>query len=129
MPSYSESFGLVGLEAQACGTAVVAAHQAGLASVVREGVTGFLVDGPDPEAYARRMLRLLEEPGLAERMGERASRMASGLSWQRSADRLLGRLDQLLAGGRGKRPPLAGGGGAKAPEGILGPYELVQETW
>jgi len=99
MPSYSESFGLVGLEAQACGTAVVASHQVGLASVVRDGVTGFLVDGPDPAAYADRMLRLLEEPGLSERMGERAARLARGLSWQRSADRLLRRVDDLLEAG------------------------------
>jgi D-inositol-3-phosphate glycosyltransferase len=97
MPSYSESFGLVGLEAQACGTAVLASHQAGVASVVRDGMTGFLVDGPDPDAYAQRMLRLLEEPGLSESMGERASRLARGLSWQRSADRLLDRVDQLLS--------------------------------
>ena len=96
MPSYSESFGLVGLEAQACGTAVVASRQVGLASVVRDGVTGFLVDGPDPAAYADRMLRLLEEPGLSERMGQRAARLARGRSWQRAADHLLRRVEQLL---------------------------------
>ena len=96
MPSFSESFGLVGLEAQACGTAIVVSHQAGLAPVVRDGVTGFLVDGPDPEAYADRMLRLLEEPGLSERMGKKAARMVGGLSWQRSADSLLCRFEQLL---------------------------------
>ena len=97
LPSYSESFGLVGLEAQACGTAVVTSHRTGLASVVKDGRTGFLVDGPDPEAYAQRMLRLLEEPGLADRMGERASRLVAGLSWQRSADRLLDQVGQLIA--------------------------------
>jgi D-inositol-3-phosphate glycosyltransferase len=96
MPSFSESFGLVGLEAQACGTAIVVSHQAGLAPVVRDGVTGFLVDGPDPEAYADRMLRLLEEPGLSERMGKKAARMVGGLSWQRSADSLLCAFEQLL---------------------------------
>jgi D-inositol-3-phosphate glycosyltransferase len=95
MPSFSESFGLAGLEAQACGTAIVASHRAGLVSVVRDGVTGFLVEGPDPEAYADRMLRLLEEPGLAERMGSRAARLVGGLSWQRSAEDLLRRLEQL----------------------------------
>jgi D-inositol-3-phosphate glycosyltransferase len=96
MPSFSESFGLVGLEAQACGTAIVVSHQAGLAPVVRDGVTGFLVDGPDPEAYADRMLRLLEEPGLSERMGKKAARMVGGLSWQRSADSLLCAFERLL---------------------------------
>jgi D-inositol-3-phosphate glycosyltransferase len=96
MPSFSESFGLVGLEAQACGTAIVVSHRAGLASVVRDRVTGFLVDGPDPEAYADRMLRLLEDPGLTARMGERAARLVGGLSWQRSAESLLGRVEPLL---------------------------------
>jgi D-inositol-3-phosphate glycosyltransferase len=89
MPSYSESFGLVGLEAQACGTAVVASNLPGLASVVRDGVTGFLVDGHEPAAYAEHMRRLLETPSLAERLGERGSRLASGFSWERATDCLL----------------------------------------
>src|SRR5207253_6417117 len=96
MPSYSESFGLVGLEAQACGSPVVASHHVGVASVVRDGMTGFLVDGPDPAAYADRMLRLLEEPGLSQRMGQRAARLARGRSWQRAADHLLRRVELLL---------------------------------
>ncbi|HZV52203.1 MAG TPA: glycosyltransferase [Candidatus Dormibacteraeota bacterium] len=95
VPSYSESFGLVGLEAQACGTAVVASNVAGLASVVREGTTGFLIDGPDPEAYADRMRRLLEEPGLAVRMGRNGRRRAEAFSWERTADLLLERFRRL----------------------------------
>jgi D-inositol-3-phosphate glycosyltransferase len=97
MPSYSESFGLVGLEAQACGTALIASNVAGLASVVKDGVTGFLVEGPDPAAYADRMRRLLEEPGLAERMGQRGRRLALGFSWDRTAGRLLERMETLTA--------------------------------
>src|SRR5207302_1116635 len=76
VPSYTESFGLVGLEAQACGTAVIASNLPGLASVVRDGVTGFLVDGHDPAAYSDRMRRVLEEPGLAERLGRNGRRRA-----------------------------------------------------
>jgi D-inositol-3-phosphate glycosyltransferase len=95
MPSYSESFGLVGLEAQACGTAVVASNVAGLASIVRDGVTGFLVDGHEPAAYADRLRLLLEEPALAHRMGWRGSRMARGFSWERTADSLLERFAAL----------------------------------
>lgn len=91
MPSHSETFGLVGLEAQACGTAVVATNVAGLASVVRHGVTGFLVDGPDALAYAECMRRLLDEPGLAEGMGRRGHRLAQRFSWERTADMLLER--------------------------------------
>jgi D-inositol-3-phosphate glycosyltransferase len=97
LPSYNESFGLVGLEAQACGTAVVASTAAGLASVLRDGVSGFLVEGPDPAAYADRMRRLLEEPELAERMGRRGRRLAERFSWQRTADDLLARFEALVA--------------------------------
>ncbi len=97
IPSYSESFGLVALEAQACGTAVVASNVAGLASVVRDGTTGFLVDGPDPGLYADRMRRLLEEPGLAIRMGRNGRRRAEGFTWERTADLLLARF-RALAG-------------------------------
>ena len=96
MPSYSESFGLVGLEAQACGTPLVASDAAGLASVVRDGATGFLVDGPDPGAYAARMARLLDEPQLSERMGRRATRLAQRFSWDRTADDLLRRFGELV---------------------------------
>jgi D-inositol-3-phosphate glycosyltransferase len=95
IPSYSESFGLVALEAQACGTAVVASNVAGLSSVVRDGTTGFLVDGPDPDLYADRMHRLLEEPGLAARMGRNGRRRAERFTWERTADLLLARFRAL----------------------------------
>jgi D-inositol-3-phosphate glycosyltransferase len=97
VPSYSESFGLVGLEAQACGTAVIGSNLPGLASVVRDGLTGFLVDGHDPSAYAGHMRRLLETPHLVEEMGARGSRLATGFSWDRTADRLLERFSCLMA--------------------------------
>lgn len=98
VPSYSESFGLVGLEAQACGTAVIASNVGGLASVVRDGVTGFLVDGHDPADYADRMRRVLESAHLAEELGWRGSRLARGFSWERTADRLLDRFSWLVDG-------------------------------
>lgn len=91
MPSYSESFGLVGLEAQACGTALIASNVAGMASIVRDGVTGYLVDGHEPADYAERMRRLLDSPSLAEELGARGSRLATGFSWQRTTDCLLER--------------------------------------
>ncbi|PRC62160.1 D-inositol-3-phosphate glycosyltransferase, partial [Mycobacterium sp. ITM-2017-0098] len=53
VPSYNESFGLVAVEAQACGTPVVAAAVGGLPVAVRDGVSGALVDGHDPEAWAQ----------------------------------------------------------------------------
>lgn len=88
MPSYSESFGLVGLEAQACGCPVVASDVSGLRSVVREGVTGFLVAGDDPADYAERIERLLADPELARQMGRRGQLLAQRSSWSRTADRL-----------------------------------------
>lgn len=88
MPSYSESFGLVGLEAQACGCPVVASDVPGLRSVIRDGVSGFLIDGDDPAEYADRVGRLLADPQLAEQMGRRASMLAQRFSWARTADSL-----------------------------------------
>lgn len=88
MPSYSESFGLVGLEAQACGCPVVASDVPGLRSVVRDHVSGYLIDGHDPATYAERLGRLLADPQLAQQMGRRGSLLAQRFSWTRTADRL-----------------------------------------
>ncbi len=95
VPSYSESFGLAALEAQACGTPVIASDTAGLASIVRDGTTGFLVRHQDPEAYAVPMERLLATPGLVEEMGGRARRLASAFTWTRTVDLLLERFRDL----------------------------------
>jgi D-inositol-3-phosphate glycosyltransferase len=95
MPSYSESFGLVGLEAQACGCPVIASNVAGLASVVRDGVTGFLVDGDDPADYAAALGRLLDDPPLARALGRRGTLLAQRFTWQRTADRLLAAVARL----------------------------------
>ena len=93
MPSYSESFGLVGLEAQACGRPVVGSDVTGLRSVIRDDVSGYLIDGHDPAAYAERLGRLLDDPELAQQMGRRGRLLAQRFSWTRTADRL-----QLLFG-------------------------------
>jgi len=96
MPSYSESFGLVGLEAQACGCPVVASDVSGLRSVVRDGVTGYVVAGHDPAAYAERIKRLLDDPELARQMGRRGQLLAQRFSWSRTADRLAGLFGALV---------------------------------
>ena len=88
MPSYSESFGLVGLEAQACGRPVVGSAVSGLRSVIRDEVTGYLIDGHDPAAYASRIGALLDDPELAQQMGRRGRLLAQRFSWTRTADRL-----------------------------------------
>ena len=88
MPSYSESFGLVGLEAQACGRPVVGSDVTGLRSVIRDEVSGYLIGGHDPAAYAERIGRLLDNPELAAQMGRRGRLLAQRFSWNRTADRL-----------------------------------------
>ena len=96
MPSYSESFGLVGLEAQACGCPVVASNVSGLRSVVRDEVTGYLIDGDDAATYAERIGRLLANPELARQMGRRGTLLAQRFSWSRTADRLEVAFDDLI---------------------------------
>ncbi|MEU4111409.1 D-inositol-3-phosphate glycosyltransferase [Streptomyces sp. NPDC048208] len=85
MPSYNESFGLVAIEAQAAGTPVLAAAVGGLPVAVRDGETGFLVQGHDPADYARVLRRFADDPGLSDRMGAAAARHALGFGWDASA--------------------------------------------
>jgi D-inositol-3-phosphate glycosyltransferase len=85
MPSYSESFGLVALEAQACGTPVVAAAVGGLPVAVRDGETGFLVEGHDPRDWATVLRRLVDAPELVGRMGAAAARHAAAFGWAEAA--------------------------------------------
>ncbi len=85
MPSYSESFGLVAIEAQAAGTPVLAAAVGGLPVAVRDGRTGFLVQGHDPVDYARVLREFADDPGLPARMGEAAARHAESFGWDTAA--------------------------------------------
>ncbi|MFE2043675.1 D-inositol-3-phosphate glycosyltransferase [Streptomyces sp. NPDC059477] len=85
MPSYSESFGLVAIEAQAAGTPVLAAAVGGLPVAVRDGETGFLVRGHEPAEYARLLARFADDPALAGRMGDAAARHARSFGWDAAA--------------------------------------------
>jgi D-inositol-3-phosphate glycosyltransferase len=89
VPSRSESFGLVALEAQACGTPVVAARVGGLRYVVEHGRTGFLVEGHDPSDHADRLLELLRDDRLHDAMGSEASRRAPRFTWDATAGEVL----------------------------------------
>jgi len=89
VPSYNESFGLVAVESQACGTPVVAAAVGGLATAVSDGRSGILVDGHDPARYAQVLGGLLAEPRRRRTLAEGAAAHAAGFSWQRTAEGLL----------------------------------------
>ncbi|WP_435840806.1 D-inositol-3-phosphate glycosyltransferase [Streptomyces cinnamoneus] len=85
MPSHSESFGLVAIEAQACGTPVVAASVGGLPVAVRDEVSGFLIPGHDPADYAEALGRFAADPRLVDRMGDAAARHAQSFGWGAAA--------------------------------------------
>jgi D-inositol-3-phosphate glycosyltransferase len=89
VPSHSESFGLVAVESQACGTPVVAAAVGGLCTAVRDGESGILIRGHDPADYAAVLRRLDTEPGLRSRLARRAVRHAAGFGWDATVDSLL----------------------------------------
>ncbi|MGE5135677.1 MAG: D-inositol-3-phosphate glycosyltransferase [Gemmatimonadota bacterium] len=97
VPSYSESFGLVAVEAQACGTPVIAASVGGLRTAVQDGVSGVLVDGHDPVTYARVLRDLLSAPARLGQLARGAVAHASRFGWSRTVDRLLGAYSEAMA--------------------------------
>ncbi|MGC9670142.1 D-inositol-3-phosphate glycosyltransferase [Planosporangium sp. 12N6] len=109
VPSFNESFGLVALEAQACGTPVVAAAVGGLVTAVRDGVSGVLVDGHDPADWATVIGGLLRAPGERDRLAGGAAAHARNFSWNRTACGLLAVYREALGEHRARRAAVSTG--------------------
>jgi D-inositol-3-phosphate glycosyltransferase len=95
VPSHSESFGLVALEASACGIPVVASAVGGLTTLVDDGRTGFLVEGRGAEDYAKPLAAILDEPALGRRLGRAGAARAGAYTWQAAASALSERVEEL----------------------------------
>ena len=106
VPSYSESFGLVALEAAACGTPVVAARVGGLPTVVKDGLTGFTLLPHDPAQYAERISRLLSDTELRRCFSRRSRLVAAQFTWSETVDRLVA--EYRIPAAPALRPAIAG---------------------
>ncbi len=100
VPSFYESFGLVAVEAMACGTPVVASRAGGLAFSIDDGKTGFLVPSNDADALAARLRLVLTDRCLHDRLGQNAVAAAARFSWPTITSRTVHIYDQLIRGYR-----------------------------
>lgn len=100
MPSYYESFGMVALEAMACGKPVIASRVGGLTTTVQDGVTGYLVPEGDPRALAARIAALLDDPALRGRLGRAAMRWAAQYRWSGVAESVVRLYAEFVAAAR-----------------------------
>jgi D-inositol-3-phosphate glycosyltransferase len=96
VPSHYESFGMVALEAMACGTPVVASQVGGLAFLVQEGVTGYVIPDDDPQILVDRLTRLIKQPDLRKQMGQQAIEVAKSYDWTKISARILDVYKDLL---------------------------------
>jgi D-inositol-3-phosphate glycosyltransferase len=102
VPSYSESFGLVAIEAQACGTPVVAARVGGLPTAVREGISGVLVDGHNAGDWAKSILQVITDEPLQQRFRAGAIDHASHFGWEDTTDKLITVYQEAIASSKAR---------------------------
>jgi D-inositol-3-phosphate glycosyltransferase len=96
MPSHYESFGMVALEAMACGTPVVASQVGGLAFLVQDGITGYHVPDDDPAELCERLKRLLGDSDLRQTLGRQANSYAQQYAWEIIANQIAALYNSLL---------------------------------
>jgi D-inositol-3-phosphate glycosyltransferase len=96
VPSHYESFGLVALEAMACGTPVVASETGGLAFLIKDGETGFHVPTADPKALAERLRTIIRDDALRERLGKQAAEYAQAYAWSTVIEQVIDLYGSLL---------------------------------
>jgi len=96
VPSHYESFGMVALEAMACGTPVVASNVGGLAYLVQDGVTGFTVPADEPQLLMDCIERLLSDSDLRAKMGHQAAQFALGFGWDTIAKKIINLYHSVL---------------------------------
>jgi D-inositol-3-phosphate glycosyltransferase len=98
VPSHYESFGMVALEAMACGTPVVASRIGGLAYLIQDGETGFHVRDQEPAELAARLAEILEDDELHQKMGNNAVAYAHGYSWRAISEQIVQVYQEMLSG-------------------------------
>jgi len=96
VPSHSESFGLVAIEAQACGTPVIAARVGGLPTAVRDGISGVLVDGHAATTWADHIIEVVTNDELRRKLSIGAIAHASHFGWEDTTDKLISVYDEAV---------------------------------
>jgi D-inositol-3-phosphate glycosyltransferase len=96
MPSHYESFGMVALEAMACGTPVIASEVGGLAYLVRDGETGFTIPAEEPDKLCEKLTWLLNDDALHQKMSGQAAEYAQDYAWEKITKQIVEEYEELV---------------------------------